>query len=427
MREAWTEAERRFGRIDGVIHAAGVTRGRTFAPLLELGLEECREQLRAKAVGASVLEELLRDREPDFVVLMSSLSAVLGGLTMGAYAAANLFLDGLAQRKRQAGDRAWTSINWDAWQPRDQASRPPSGAGLAALALTPAEGMAALERVLSARPTSQVVVSTADLQARIDRWVKLASRDAEPQPERRPSPSHHARPALATPYEAPRGETERAIADTWATLLGIAKVGAHDDFFDLGGHSLLATQIVSRLRESHGVEVSLRAFFEAPTVAGLAGTIERLRAAREEPTAPPIVRAPPAERRTLSFAQQRLWFFDQLEPQSPVYNLCLSLRHRGELDGRRARSGLPGDRAAARGPAHDVRHRRGATRAGDRGRALRVHAGRATSPRSRSRSARRRPAAWPARRPVGHSTSLRARCCGQRLVRMRPERSTCCS
>jgi amino acid adenylation domain-containing protein len=330
MREVWAEAEARFGRVDGVIHAAGLTRGRSIAPLLELGREECLEQLRAKAVGASVLEELLQGREPDFVVLMSSLSAVLGGITMGAYAAANLFLDGLAQRKRQAGDRAWTSVNWDAWQLRDETRRGPAGAGLAALALAPAEGTDALERILGARPTSQVVVSTADLKARFDLWVRLASRVEKQDPAARPAPQHP-RPALATAYEAPGDETERSIAETWATLLGVARVGARDDFFDLGGHSLLATQIVSRLRESHGVEVSLRAFFEAPTVRGLARTIERLRGAREAPQAPPIVRASQAQGPVLSFAQQRLWFFDQLEPHSSAYNLSLSLRHRGSL------------------------------------------------------------------------------------------------
>ncbi|HVO10122.1 MAG TPA: amino acid adenylation domain-containing protein [Vicinamibacteria bacterium] len=331
MREVWVEAEARFGQVHGVIHAAGTTRGRTFAPLLDLDREACLEQLQGKAVGAIVIEELLRGRRPDFVVLMSSLSAVLGGFGMGAYAAANLFLDGLAQQKRRDGDDAWTSIDWDAWQPASPATRSAAGRGLAALALSSAEGVTALERVLGAAVAPQVVVSTADLQARIDRSSIRDVPADQPVPATGRAASHP-RPALATPYAAPRDALEAALADAWAALLGVEAVGIHDDFFELGGHSLLATQIVSRVRDRYDVEVSLRAFFEAPTVSGLAATASRQIQARETPREAAIARAPSSERGELSFAQQRLWFFDQLQPQSAAYNLFLPLRHRGALD-----------------------------------------------------------------------------------------------
>jgi amino acid adenylation domain-containing protein len=83
-------------------------------------------------------------------------------------------------------------------------------------------------------------------------------------------------PARAARYVAPRTPTEEALAEMWAGLLRVERVGVHDNFFDLGGHSLLATRVVSRVREAFGVEVSLRRVFQRPTVAGLAQAVEEL-------------------------------------------------------------------------------------------------------------------------------------------------------
>ncbi|HEX7243516.1 MAG TPA: amino acid adenylation domain-containing protein, partial [Longimicrobiaceae bacterium] len=135
-------------------------------------------------------------------------------------------------------------------------------------------------------------------------------------------------------HVAPRGATEEALARVWAEVLGVERVGAHDDFFELGGHSLLATRVVSRVREALEVELPLRALFEAPTVAGLAPRVDALR----EGLALSPRAAPGVPRRTgdgpvpLSFAQQRLWFVDQLDPGTPAYNMPYALRVRGGLD-----------------------------------------------------------------------------------------------
>jgi amino acid adenylation domain-containing protein len=130
--------------------------------------------------------------------------------------------------------------------------------------------------------------------------------------------------------DAPRTPAEEMLAGVWAELLGVERVGSHDNFFELGGHSLLATRMLSGIRRVFGVEVPVRAVFEAPTVAALAGRIEAAR--RDGTPAEPI---PPADRdRPLpaSFAQQRLWFLDQLEPGSPFYNMPYALRLAGPLD-----------------------------------------------------------------------------------------------
>src|SRR5215469_3947424 len=130
----------------------------------------------------------------------------------------------------------------------------------------------------------------------------------------------------------PRSPIEEMLADIWAQLLRLDRVGIHDDFFSLGGHSLLATQVMARVRRMTGVELGLRAMFETPTVAGLGKQIE---AARESLTAagiPPIARSAKRDHLPLSFAQQRLWFLDQLEPCNPIYNLAQIFRIRGKLE-----------------------------------------------------------------------------------------------
>jgi amino acid adenylation domain-containing protein/non-ribosomal peptide synthase protein (TIGR01720 family) len=132
-------------------------------------------------------------------------------------------------------------------------------------------------------------------------------------------------------YVAPRTPAEEVLAGIWAQVLGRDRVGARDNFFEIGGHSLLATQVVSRIRAVLGVETSLRALFEAPTVAELAGRVEALRRAgtSELPPLVPVDRSTPPP---LSFAQERLWFLDRLQPGGSFYNIPVGLRLEGPLD-----------------------------------------------------------------------------------------------
>ncbi|MFF2013913.1 amino acid adenylation domain-containing protein [Streptomyces sp. NPDC058195] len=131
---------------------------------------------------------------------------------------------------------------------------------------------------------------------------------------------------------APRTPVERAIAEAWSQVLGTEVTGVDDNFFELGGHSLLATQVTSRLRDVLGVEVPVRELFAAPTVVGLASAVAELSAAGKAGTQ----RITPADRTggplPLSFAQQRLWFLDQLEPGSAEYVVPFALRVSGALD-----------------------------------------------------------------------------------------------
>ncbi len=140
------------------------------------------------------------------------------------------------------------------------------------------------------------------------------------------------RPELEHAFVAPRSPVEAALAALWASVLGADRVGVYDNFFELGGHSLLATQLVSRVRDALGAELPLRELFAAPTVAQQAALIEgRRRLADRTATAPPVA-AGQGSVRPLSFSQERLWFLDQLEPGSPLYNIISAVRLTGRLD-----------------------------------------------------------------------------------------------
>jgi amino acid adenylation domain-containing protein len=150
--------------------------------------------------------------------------------------------------------------------------------------------------------------------------------------DRRALPEPDAADVAGAEYVAPRTQTQQVIAALWEQLLGVERVGATDRFFDLGGQSLLATRAVSRVREALGVEVPVRAVFEHAALESFAAEVDRLLRAATGVEAPPIRPADRSRELPLSFAQERLWFIDRLEPGNPVYNMPFPVRMRGPLD-----------------------------------------------------------------------------------------------
>jgi amino acid adenylation domain-containing protein len=133
-------------------------------------------------------------------------------------------------------------------------------------------------------------------------------------------------------YAPPRTPVEELLASLWAEVLGVEKVGIHSGFFELGGHSLLVTRVTSRIREVFKIEMRMARLFEAPTVSGLAKTIEMALRASEKSHLPPLLPVGRDQPLPLSFAQQRLWFLDRLEPGDTAYNIPVFLRLSGALD-----------------------------------------------------------------------------------------------
>ncbi len=133
-------------------------------------------------------------------------------------------------------------------------------------------------------------------------------------------------------YAAPQGAIETALAEIWAELLGVERVGRNDNFFELGGHSLLAVQLSSRLSQAVGVELPLTRLFATPVLADLAASIVEALSRAGPQELPAIAAVSRHEPLVLSFAQQRLWFLAQLDEGSTNYHIPLTLRLRGGLD-----------------------------------------------------------------------------------------------
>lgn len=144
-------------------------------------------------------------------------------------------------------------------------------------------------------------------------------------------------PRRPAPFVPPGTGTERAVAALWCEILGVDRAGLHDDFFDSGGHSLSATRLLARIRARFDVSPNLAQFFEAPTVVGVARHIDELRAGVEAAadTVADTVRLGQLDRSgrvPLSFAQERLWFLNELDPDSPASNIAFTVHLSGALD-----------------------------------------------------------------------------------------------
>ena len=147
-----------------------------------------------------------------------------------------------------------------------------------------------------------------------------------------PSPSQDSLP-VDSEFVAPRTQLEETLTTVWRDVLRLQRVGVFDSFFDLGGHSLSAAQIASRVRELFGMELSLQQFLSVPTIAGLAKWIEQTSRVSRRVSEPLLFKPVPRDRRLpLSFAQQRLWLLDRLDPGSPLYNVPRALRLAGILN-----------------------------------------------------------------------------------------------
>ena len=145
-----------------------------------------------------------------------------------------------------------------------------------------------------------------------------------------PVPDLHSE--ITDKYVAPRTPIEELLAQIWAQVLKVEAVGIYDNFFELGGHSLLATQLVSRIRNIFQVELPLRELFATATLGELALFIEQLQQQNLQLSAPPILPRAKNTELPLSYAQQRLWFLDQLQPLSAFYNVPVALRLVGTLN-----------------------------------------------------------------------------------------------
>ena len=280
------EAYARFGRIDGVIHAAGVAG----AGMMQLKTPEMADAVLAPKVdGTRILARAFEHRGLDFVILCSSTTSILGLVGQVDYCAANAYLDAIASHHAFGRDTMVVAINWSAWRDVGMAVdtrklREGVGAGEDTMlqgGLSNDDGIEVVKRVLAAPPSSQVAVSFLDLGwslegERIEATTVAASADDIARGERQsdaPAASTsdsaqklHARPPIQSVFVAPRNEVETKICAVWQEMIGIEPVGVHDSFFELGGHSLLAVRVMARVNEELRTEIPVAKLYEGLTV-----------------------------------------------------------------------------------------------------------------------------------------------------------------
>ncbi len=180
-----------------------------------------------------------------------------------------------------------------------------------------------LEFLKSKLPVYMVPASFVQLEA----WPLTPSGKVDRQNLPKPG---DARPELDQKFVAPRTPVEEVIASIWGEVLGLNRVGIHDNFFDLGGHSLLATQVISRIRDALQIEVPLASLFALPTVSALAAQLAEM-SSQTQPVLPRSALAS-GQRVPLTDTQKRIWFLDQFDPQQSSYNIPTALRVKGPLN-----------------------------------------------------------------------------------------------
>lgn len=289
MAAAIAAGRARWGSIDVVIHAAGIAGTGQLSALKTDA--DVLSVLAPKAGGLNVLIDLLGQTPLDAVVLMSSINAVLGAPGVADYAAANAVLDSFVDSdKVPPAWRRVLAIDWGAWREVGMAARLDVPAARREVwraylqtAIGTSDGLEAFDRLLASTRRRMVVVPY-DLNQVLGKSAEASTAPSSAESGKTSAglpPGEGAGLATASTlpsidFEAPASDVEVRIAAIWVELLGVERVGAHDDFFALGGHSLLATRVLARIDESLGARLALRDMFEAPTIRALAARVASL-------------------------------------------------------------------------------------------------------------------------------------------------------
>jgi phthiocerol/phenolphthiocerol synthesis type-I polyketide synthase E len=285
--ELITRAEERFGRLDGILHAAGLPGG---ALIQALDHQAYLRVLAPKMTGGQLLLDATEGRHLDFLMFFSSLNVVDGRFGIADYTAANSYLDGLAYRARHRCRPEVFAVDWTGWRDLGMALDAGSTtegnedlreverltvmseAGMASF-MSEAEGHETFLRTLELG-LPQVHVSTQDLDAVVTRGRQLdvAAALAALEQSNRQCVAHE-RPEIGTEYVPPSDKYEAFICETLQLVLGVENVGAQDNFYALGGSSLLALDVIARAKRRFGTEVAVSSFLAQPTPQGMAALL----------------------------------------------------------------------------------------------------------------------------------------------------------
>lgn len=258
MKQAISEGASLYGKINGIIHAAGIVDGVSFSPINELKQEDCKSQFVAKVEGLKVLEELFGNHEIDFCLLSSSLNSMIGGKALAAYAAANVYMDVFAQATPLQN---CISVNYDKLNFFGKVNN---------FSLAKDEMIEVLERALSFDDSTQVIISMEDVHQKIEKWMSPTLDD-----DTTITKVNVERSVLTSAFASPETATEVKLIDLFQDFLGFSNIGIDDDFFELGVDSLKGVMLKNQIHKEFGVVVSLVSLFEHNTVQKLASMLDK--------------------------------------------------------------------------------------------------------------------------------------------------------
>jgi len=294
MQNVITQSEKQFGqKINGVINTAGVI---DYAGVIQKRTRAMTEStMISKLKGTLVLDNLLQNVKPDFLVLGSSIGSVLYHAKFGqvGYAAASDFLDAFTYYKHWKDNTFTVTIDWSDWQEIGMSVEAEKHwrkthnlteeHSLLENTLLTIEGVEIFKRILT-NTFSRVVVSKQDLLAMIEQDALTPTIPIKPLEEIKASQLTHPRPNLSNAYSPPQNERAHKLANLWQDFLGVDKVGIHDDFFELGGDSLLATQLIAKMNKAFQTQLSSASLLESSTIAKLVKLIEEIGLSSMQPS-----------------------------------------------------------------------------------------------------------------------------------------------
>lgn len=249
--------EEKFNKIDGIIHAAGVTDRNTFKIIENINEKIVKDQFIPKMNGLINLYRIFNSKEIDFVWITSSLSSIIGGLTYTPYAAANGFMDSFVNSKKNEIPN-WYCINLDAISKENI-----NAIGLEDL-------MEIFERSFSVGNNSQLIISVRDL---------LSEKEIQDQRSIKSVVTGSIssdRPDLIVKYKKPTTAIEKTLQKIWQDFFRMEKIGIQDDFFDLGGDSLKAITILKRISKTFKIEIEIYSFYDKPNIVNMAKEIDSI-------------------------------------------------------------------------------------------------------------------------------------------------------
>jgi len=326
------QMELEFGRIDGVVHAAGILDNTYFEVIEDMTKEKTLQMFYPKIEGLKAIFQVFKDRQPDFVWITSSLAALVGGLGYGGYAAANAYMN---QFVSVHGN---TLVNWKTLALGETAFTP----GISdPRALNADEFIQVFEWSLGLKDSPVIFESIPDLPARMFAAAPAAEAGEAAVGQR----AKRVRSGDRSDYVAPVTETERQLTVIVEDFFGIEPVGMTDNFFELGGDSLKGMILLRSIKKAFGIDMPLRDFFRWKNIRQLAAAIGELIDSRASSAATPLTG--PAFRSSLpdsiplvsaaadyslSAAQRRLWIMHQLSDGGIVYNMRGAYVFKGQVD-----------------------------------------------------------------------------------------------